>query len=125
MLGFAPIRRHRKLSLTPMIDVVFLLLVFFMLTSQFGVDRVLTLASGGVGTDYSGPPRIVHITADDVHLNGVSVAVKDLPDRLAPLTQSADDTIVLQTAAGASYQSLMDVGSILSEAGFTALTVVE
>ncbi|NSY41645.1 biopolymer transporter ExbD, partial [Leisingera sp. ANG59] len=31
-------------SLTPMIDVVFLLLVFFMLASRFGMDTVLQLA---------------------------------------------------------------------------------
>ncbi|MBO9453494.1 biopolymer transporter ExbD [Tropicibacter sp. R16_0] len=125
MLDFAPLRRPRRLTLTPMIDVVFHLLVFFMLASQFGVDRVVTLASGGVGADYSGPPRLVHITADDVRLNGISVTVNDLPDRLRPLTQTANDTIVLRAGADASYQALMDVASALSAAGFTALAVVE
>ena len=36
MFHFAPARRSRKPSLTPMIDVVFLLLVFFMLAARFG-----------------------------------------------------------------------------------------
>lgn len=42
-------RPRRRPSLTPMIDVVFLLLVFFMLASRFGMDQVveMPIASGG------------------------------------------------------------------------------
>lgn len=37
-------RQHRKLphmNLTPLIDVIFLLIVFFMLTSKFSLDKVI------------------------------------------------------------------------------------
>ena len=44
MLQFGPPRPRRKPSLTPMIDVVFLLLVFFMLAARFGQDVGLALA---------------------------------------------------------------------------------
>ena len=37
------LKPRRRPSLTPMIDVVFLLLVFFMLASRFGMDAVLNL----------------------------------------------------------------------------------
>jgi biopolymer transport protein ExbD len=108
-----------------MIDVVFLLLVFFMLASQFGVDRVLKLGAGGSQGAYSGPPRLVRITADGPLLNGTHVTLETLADRLRPLVRSNADTIVLQAATGASYQGLMDVASALSAVGFTALAVVE
>ena len=49
-------RSRRKPSLTPMIDVVFLLLVFFMLASRFGSDALVPLSLGGSGDTYSGPP---------------------------------------------------------------------
>jgi biopolymer transport protein ExbB len=39
-------RIRRRISLTPMIDVVFLLLVFFMLAARFGQDQALPLAIG-------------------------------------------------------------------------------
>jgi biopolymer transport protein ExbD len=108
-----------------MIDVVFLLLVFFMLASQFGVDRVLKLGAGGSQSDYSGPPRLVQITVDGPLLNGMPVTLETLADRLQPLVSSNTDTVVLQATPGASYQAMMDVASTLSAAGFATLAVVE
>ena len=35
---------HKKTNLTPMIDIVFLLLVFFMLTAHFVKDQSLDIA---------------------------------------------------------------------------------
>jgi len=55
-------RPKRKPSLTPMIDVVFLLLVFFMLASRFGVDTVVPFPLAGGGGSYAGPPRLVDMT---------------------------------------------------------------
>lgn len=40
-------RRRRLISLTPLIDVVFILLVFFMLAARSG-ERVLMEPAGGV-----------------------------------------------------------------------------
>lgn len=55
-------RRRHKPSLTPMIDVVFLLLVFFMLASRFGQDVAIDLPLG-VASDrpYQGPPRLIDV----------------------------------------------------------------
>lgn len=56
-------RSRRKPSLTPMIDVVFLLLVFFMLASRFGLEAMMPLPLVGAGGGaYSGPPRLVDIS---------------------------------------------------------------
>lgn len=44
MFDFAPAPARKRPSLTPMIDVVFLLLVFFMLTAHFGVFRTQDLS---------------------------------------------------------------------------------
>jgi biopolymer transport protein ExbD len=124
-LAFAPPPRRRRPSLTPMIDVVFLLLIFFMLAAQFGRDAALPLAPGGAGAAYSGPPRLVEIGPDALALNGRPVTLADLPAALAPLTESPGDTIVLRPRGGAPLQRLIDVAERLSEAGFTALAVVE
>jgi len=117
---------RRRPSLTPMIDVVFLLLVFFMLASRFGVDQVLPLSlSGQGGATYSGAPRIVDIAPDTLRLNGVAVAEGDLGARLTPLTTASDDTIVLRGQDGAHVQRIIDIAEMLSGAGFTALVLVE
>ena len=122
MFVFAPPRRSRRPSLTPMIDVVFLLLVFFMLASQFASVR---LSGAGAGDIYSGPPRLVDISADTLALNGKMLALPRLVEALAPLTTTRDDTVVLRGADGASVQRLLDVAQVLERAGFAKLVVVE
>jgi len=128
MFSFAATARRprRKPSLTPMIDVVFLLLVFFMLASQFGREPVVPLALGGGGSaDYSGPPRLLEIAPDAVTLNGVAVPEAALSATLTELTEARSDTIVLRATPGTRLQRLVDVAEALRAAGFTTLAIVE
>jgi biopolymer transport protein ExbD len=118
-------RRPRRPSLTPLIDVVFLLLVFFMLASRFGEDSALALAGGGAGEVWTGPPRLVDVGASTLRLNGVAVAPEALADALAPLVGSMDDAVVLRVAADADVQALADALSRLEAAGFRRLVVME
>ncbi|NSY41066.1 biopolymer transporter ExbD [Leisingera sp. ANG59] len=124
-LAFGTPRAKKRLSLAPMIDVVFLLLVFFMLASQFGRDRVVPLATGGAGSTYQGPPRLVLITAEGLRLNGVPMEEETLAERLTALTRTTSDAIILQPDAKASLQQLMDAAGLLTAAGFTGLVVME
>ena len=121
MFSFADTRTRRRPGLTPLIDVVFLLLVFFMLASQFGRDAALPLGGAGAAGDYTGPPRLITITPDMVLLNGVPSAPADLPDALVALTDTPADAVVLQPSGGADVQRLTDIVTLLAEAGFTGL----
>jgi biopolymer transport protein ExbD len=125
MFAFAAPRARRKPSLTPMIDVVFLLLVFFMLASQFGRDNALPLSAAGAGAAYSGPPRLVDIGADDLALNGAVMSLPALVDTLRPMMQSDNDMVILRGTADTSLQRLIDVAQSLRDAGFSQLSVVE
>ncbi|MFD1508467.1 ExbD/TolR family protein [Lacimonas salitolerans] len=126
MFSFAAPRPRRRPSLTPMIDVVFLLLIFFMLAARFGVDAALPLdlATGGA-TEYQGPPRLVDIAPDGLRLNGQAVALDGLADALAPLMQGPEDMVVLRPREGADLQRLIDVATALRAAGIARVTVVE
>ncbi|SNS89514.1 ExbD/TolR family protein [Antarctobacter heliothermus] len=125
MLNLPVSPRRRRPSLTPMIDVVFLLLVFFMLVARFGgTDGVsLLLAAPGGETPYTGPPRLVSVMPAGLALNGQPVT--DLPTALAPLMAGPDDLIVIRPAPGTGVARLVDVLNTLREAGFTRLAVVE
>lgn len=125
MFAFAPQRRTRRPSLTPMIDVVFLLLVFFMLASQFGRDTAVRLSGAGGGVAYSGPPRLIQIGPEALSLNGVGVGLEGLEAALAPLVSDRSDTIILRGADGASLQRLLDVAQVLQASGFGNLVLVE
>ena len=118
-------RRRKAMSLTPMIDVVFLLLVFFMLAARFDQTTVIPVATAGSGADYSGPPRLVDVTPDTLLLNGVRTSKADLAASLGKLMESRTDIIVLRARDNASVQRLVDVMQILREEGLTTLTLVE
>lgn len=125
MISFGTDQTRRRPNLTPMIDVVFLLLVFFMLVSRFGVDRALPLSVGGAGGSYSGPPRLVDLAADGVRLNGVPVSPDALAQSLGPLMRAPTDPIILRAGDGADLQALVAVMDRLTSAGFTHLFLVD
>ena len=124
MLGLAAeTPRRRRPSLTAMIDVVFLLLVFFMLAARFGLPEALPLALAGDGSDYSGPPRLITVLPDGALLNGAPVP--DILSALAPLMSDPSDIVVLRAGGGTDIERLAQTMSRLRAAGLTALTVVE
>jgi biopolymer transport protein ExbD len=126
MMTFGPPRAPRRPSLTPMIDVVFLLLVFFMLAARFGHDLALPLATGSAGAvPYDGPPRLIGIAAEGITLNGRAVTLAALPGALEPLMEEKGDAVVLRPAPGADLQALISVTEALRAAGLTQLIVVE
>lgn len=119
-----PSRVRRKPSLTPMIDVVFLLLVFFMLASRFGMDFMLPLPlASSAGSEYRGLPRLVEVLPERVTLNGN--ATDDLVSALAPLMTAPDDMVILRGGEGANVQRIVTVAEQLQGAGYTSLVLVE
>ncbi|MCC1480227.1 ExbD/TolR family protein [Roseibaca sp. Y0-43] len=127
MFRFGPAHRPpRRPALTPMIDVVFLLLVFFMLAARFGQDVGLALSPAGqVAGSYSGPPRLVEFSGGAVWLNGVKTDMAALPAALAPLMPDADALVVLRPRAGASVQDTAELTDALRAAGVDALVLME
>ncbi|NSX54787.1 ExbD/TolR family protein [Parasulfitobacter algicola] len=124
-LSFGQKRGRRHPSLTPMIDVVFLLLVFFMLAARFGHDGSLALSSGGSAADYSGPPRLIQIGSDDLTLNGFAIDLDQLPEKLSELMETSTDIVVLRSDDDVNIQRLVDVISTLENAGIHQIAVVE
>ena len=115
----------RRPNLTPMIDVVFLLLIFFMLASSFERDVAIQVNAGGGNSAQTGPPRLIDIGADDLRLNGLSVSIDDLAAALDQVVESRADTVVLRPGEGADLQRMVDVMSALGDQGFSALVLLE
>ncbi|WP_270726869.1 ExbD/TolR family protein [Shimia sp. Alg240-R146] len=125
-MQFAPAPSRRKPSLTPMIDVVFLLLVFFMLASRFGQDMEIKLPLAAASDrPYQGPPRLVEVRPDDLSLNGSLTRVEDLLADLGAMMLSHSDTIVVRARDGADLQRVVDVMGRLADAGYETLVLVE
>jgi biopolymer transport protein ExbD len=95
------------LSLTSLIDVIFLLLLFFMLSSTFTRhgDLPFLAATGGAASD-GPPPAFLRVLPDAIMLNVAVVTLDSLPAALGAL----DGALVLVAPAeGVTAQRLVDV----------------
>ena len=113
MIQLNTIIRRRRPSLTPMIDVVFLLLIFFMLVARFGVDKVIDInlpSALGQSSQYEGVPRLVEIKSGNiVSLNGTQISLDQLSSKLSQLMPSPNAMIIVRSSAEANTQDLLDV----------------
>ena len=113
MIQLNTIVRRRRPSLTPMIDVVFLLLIFFMLVARFGIDKVIDInlpSALGHNSQYEGAPRLVEIESGKlVSLNGTEIPLDQLSSKLSQLMPSPNALIILRSSAEANTQDLLDV----------------
>lgn len=111
-------RKRSKLSMTSLIDVIFLLLLFFMLTSTFTKFAEVELLSKqqGAGTQAASDaaPLFVRIGENDLSLNATPVTL----DRLAQLITSQRSTqdgqpVLISVSSDASAQRLTDIIIVL------------
>jgi biopolymer transport protein ExbD len=124
-MEFTAPRKARKPSLTPMIDVVFLLLVFFMLASRFGTDMHIPMQIAGQGSSYSGPPRLVDVRPENVSVNGVAMPVEGMIEVLRSLIEKPTDTIILRAKDDATLQRVVAIMDQLGAADFSRIVLVE
>ena len=123
MFDFQRSFHRRRPSLTPIIDVVFLLLVFFMLASTFNVDKKVNLLSEIISgsSHYDENPRLIEIKSEKLLINGVEaddhVAIK----RLEEITQDLSQIIIVKVLADTSTQRMLDVIELLKSSGFSNL----
>lgn len=123
--------RHRPASirLTPLIDVVFILLVFFMLASSFLDWRSFDLAlpaADAAPVDAEVEPVVVRIAADgSLRLDDERVAADALIDRVAALLADGDRPVRVRTADAAPVQATVDTLDRLRAAGAVTIALEE
>jgi len=114
-------RIHAHLDIAPLIDIVFLLLVFFMLTSTFLTPEAIELelpesssASVAVAT-----PIIVSLDQrGQLALNGKHIELDKLRTAIEPLLkEGADSAITLKSDAHTEVQQLLKVMDEIRAAG--------
>lgn len=120
-LDAEPLRRQALVSLTPLIDVVFILLVFFMLASNLLDWRELEVATPAAAR--SAPAlegaMLVELRADgSVRLGGGTVSMDILEQRVAErIARKPDQRLVVKPQAGVALQTTIDVLEQLSRLG--------
>lgn len=116
--------RRARINLTPIMDVVFILVVFFLLAAQFADETAQTLAlapeSGGARAEMAAPARLL-VEQAGYRLDDEALAAEGLAEALAAL---GDRPLAVETAAGAPYQALVTALDAAGKAGITRISVV-
>ena len=116
-------RDEVSLDMTPLIDVVFLLLIFFMLTASFTQAQRLKveLPKAEQGEAVKDPAKdwVIEIDAQGNYaLNGEALAGDQLTLRLRELPERTDDTVILIRAdAKTEHQAVVQALDAARAAG--------
>ncbi len=120
-------RPVRVLSLTPLIDVVFLLLIFFMLATTFldtrRVDVSVPRIDGGVG-GIAGAFMISIRSSTQLELNGQAVSLEQIEARVRTrVRQNPGQVFQVFPDNAVRLQRVMDVLDRISKAGGRSVTL--
>lgn len=120
---------RRRLSLTPLIDVVFLLLVFFMLAStflKFGTVRIETAGAGAEGRPDPKTLALVHVGAEQQYrVNGQSVSPDALESTFRSLIAQGRTSAILIMRKDAKVDDLIRGLTTARLSGFKTVRVVD
>lgn len=120
-------RRRQLISLTPLIDVVFILLVFFMLASSFLDWRSIALTAPPAGARAAAMEGalLVEVRRNDLRLSGRPIGLEELEGRIrSRLADKPDRSIFVKPAAGVPLQRAVAVLDRLAAAGATKLSLI-
>ena len=120
-------RRAGFMGLTPLIDMIFLLLLFFLLGSDFvtyGQSR-LAPPRGSGGNTSAPPPIVITLSADGALSWNGTPANQDFLTRETTRRVIANDEqiLVLMPAGNANIQQVSDIMDVLQHAGAKSITL--
>jgi biopolymer transport protein ExbD len=118
------------LNLTSMIDVLFLLIIFFMVATKFDeLERNIDVAVPEVAQAGEGgspqAPLVVTVQSDGrVELDGESVSLDELTARLADArTELAEPSVVIRGDATCAFQHVAGALAACRQAGVSELGI--
>ncbi|KZB53768.1 protein TolR [Thalassospira lucentensis] len=126
-------RRNRRkamsdINVTPMVDVMLVLLVIFMvaaplMTVGVEVDLPETSAAPMTGQD---EPLVVSVTGDGtLYIMDSEVPQDTLAEKLSAITENKRDTrIFVRGDRAIDYGRVMEVMGLISEAGFSKVALI-
>ena len=112
------------IPLTPLIDVVFLLLIFFLVATNFShkeYDQRVELpkASGGKESTFISGNLVLNVHKDGaIIINGRVIEDAELTAKLSAWkTDNAGNRVIIRSDGGVQYSRVMGIMSFCKEAG--------
>lgn len=122
-------RRRQLISLTPLIDVVFILLIFFMLASSFLDWRSISLGTPAQATAASSSMEgalLIRVLGDGgLDMSGERLDEAGLQARLAAAVgRKPDQRVLVQPAAGVRMQRAVAILDLVTAAGIRDVSLI-
>lgn len=120
--------RQRRLTLTPLIDVIFLLLLFFMLSSTFTRFNEISLTASGSGDGaegFAGTTLFIRLTPQGATVNGAAVALADLTQTLEERRGTDPARAILSLSDEVTSQDFIDIFARLKALPDLPVTVLK
>lgn len=103
--------KRKRLSLTSLIDVIFLLLLFFMLSSTFSKYAKIEINSGKGGSIsvFQKPIIVIALGSDSIRINGKTLHVGTLQNSLVSLIADGRKKALITVSEKTTTQQLADL----------------
>ena len=115
------------INVTSLIDVMFLLLIFFMVTSTFKNQPAinLTLPRSATASETVDTPSVMYLTATgEVYLNDSLAGRGALPRLLEDLrSTTGEERMVLRADQDASHGDVVELIDLIKQSGFTRVSL--
>lgn len=124
------LKRTAVADMTPMIDIIFQLVIFFMISSVFntapGIDIVLPQGETSQTMEIS--PLVITITGtEEIFINKNNVPLNKLKEALKNYKENVDDKttqVVLKGDKDVSYGTFIQVMGILRGSGYDQINMI-
>ncbi|MFQ5625207.1 MAG: ExbD/TolR family protein [Methyloligellaceae bacterium] len=118
-------KRPGSMGLTPLVDVIFLLLVFYLLVSQFSEFTTLpvTLSEKGAVTTSTNSWAITVSGTGEIRFNGEAVSIEEVTNSLSSRNPDQDTFLTLRVADAVPLQTAVAILEQVKAAGIANASV--
>lgn len=123
-----PRGEETRLGITPLIDIVFLLLIFFMLTSHFHIASGVPIRLPKITQkDYDSKGHKITLVIDKlgrIYLKGKKIDLKQLEQELEGLVKQDDRVhLLLEADKDVSHGRVVNVMDLAKRAGVSSIII--
>jgi len=115
-MGHRSYKVKKRLALTSLIDIIFLLLLFLMLTSTFSKFSEIELSAAATAAESNVSEKILflRISALRIDLNSDEVQINSLSKSIKSFTKNAKASLVVSMDEDVTSQRLVDILGIVA-----------
>ena len=125
-------KKHHKeddieINLTPMLDVVFIMLIFFIVSTSFVKESGISVNPPTSKTTTQKPEANIFIAIDakgNIFIDNTPIMLHSIVSKISTLKQNmSEPSVVIQADGLTSTQSLVDVMDRVRQSGITKIAI--